>query len=157
VAQLRRNNQYSISCIVAIIPLMKTNAQHQHSNSEENRRLQQQLSFEAVFAQGLSDPQISEYHFQATVMTLQPGALDTVAHRHDCDLFGYVLEGEVEIALGANKPMTYRSGEMFYEKRNVLHSLTRNARSDAGSKILLLFIIKDGRQGYVAEYPVKKN
>jgi hypothetical protein len=44
---------------------------------------------------------------------------------------------------------------MFYEKRNVIHSLLRNPDKNAPAKVLLIFIIKEGRQGYTKVYPEK--
>jgi hypothetical protein len=32
-------------------------------------------------------------------MIVPPSLVDTVSHRHDADLFGYVIEGTVEVGL----------------------------------------------------------
>ena len=85
-------------------------------------------------------------------MTIRPGAIDTVSHRHDCELFGYVLEGNVQIALTTKELKTFSTGQMFYEKRNILHTITRNPSSQIPAKVLLIFIIKDGRDSYKAAY-----
>jgi quercetin dioxygenase-like cupin family protein len=90
-----------------------------------------------------------------TVMTITPGGIDTVSHRHDCELFGYVLEGTVEIALVTKTPKTFKAGEMFYEKRNILHTLTKNGSATKPARVLLMFLIKNGRPGYTAEYTGK--
>ena len=86
-------------------------------------------------------------------MTITPGGVDTVSHRHDCELFGYVLEGSVEIALVTKNPKIYKTGEMFYEKRNVLHTLTKNGSASKPARVLLMFLIKNGRPGYTPEFP----
>ena len=76
------------------------------------------LSFQPVLSQMLSDSLLTDYKMDVTVMTVTPGGIDTVSHRHDCELFGYVLEGSVEIALTTKTPKLFKTGEMFYEKRN---------------------------------------
>jgi len=103
----------------------------------------------------LSDSLLTDYKMDVTVMTVTPGGIDTVSHRHDCELFGYVLEGSVEIALITKSPKLFKTGEMFYEKRNVLHTVTKNGSTTKPARVLLLFLIKNGRPGYTAEYPNK--
>jgi len=115
------------------------------------------LSFQPVLAQMLSDSLLTDYKMDVTVMTVTPGGIDTVSHRHDCELFGYVLEGSVEIALVTKTPKTYKAGEMFYEKRNILHTLTKNGSTTKPARVLLMFLIKNGRPGYTAEYTNKGN
>ena len=115
------------------------------------------LSFNPVLSQMLSDSLLTDYKMDVTVMTITPGGIDTVSHRHDCELFGYVLEGSVEIALVTKTPKTYKAGEMFYEKRNILHTLTKNGSATQPARVLLMFLIKNGRPGYTAEYPKKTN
>lgn len=113
------------------------------------------LSFNPVLSQMLSDSLLTDYKMDVTVMTVIPNGLDTVSHRHDCELFGYVLEGSVEIALVNKTTKTYKRGEMFYEKRNVLHTITKNPSPTQPARVLLLFLIKNGRPGYTAEYQKK--
>jgi len=113
------------------------------------------LSFQPVLSQMLSDSLLTDYKMDVTVMTVTPGGIDTVSHRHDCELFGYVLEGSVEIALITKSPKLFKTGEMFYEKRNVLHTVTKNGSTTKPARVLLLFLIKNGRPGYTAEYPNK--
>lgn len=122
-------------------------AQHQHPAEKINP-----LSFTPVRAEALSDPELAAYRMESSVMTIVPGGADTVAHRHDCELFGYVLEGSVLIGLERGEPQLYKKGQMFYEKRRILHSLTKNADKHHEAKVLLVFIIKEGRAGYMKEF-----
>lgn len=110
------------------------------------------MSFNPVLNQALADPDLKGFTLESTLMTIVPGGADTVAHRHDCDLFGYVIEGEVEIGLEKKTPVKFSAGQMFYEPRNILHSLARNASKDKPAKVVLMFIIKEGRMRYKAEY-----
>lgn len=134
-----------------LISVSTVYGQH-HDSKSKLTKSPPPLSFESVLSKWLSDPELKEYKMESSVMTIQPGAIDTVSHRHDCELFGYVLEGEVQIGL-ENKPFTiYKAGEMFYERRNILHNLAGNNLKDRKSKVLLITIIKKGREGYKPEY-----
>ena len=124
-------------------------AQHKGHDTKEDVS---PLTFKGVLSQALSDSLLSDYKMEASVMTIAPGGMDTVSHRHDCELFGYVLEGSVEIALVTKNPKTYKMGEMFYEHRNILHTLTKNGSSSKPARVLLVFIIKNGRAGYTAAF-----
>jgi quercetin dioxygenase-like cupin family protein len=109
------------------------------------------LAFTDVIKQSLSDPELKDYEMVSRLMTVPPGLADHVRHRHDAELFGYVIEGEVEIQLADRPVATYRQGQMFYEPRNAVHSLLRNQSPEKAAKILLLFIAKKGRSLYTAE------
>ena len=111
------------------------------------------LSFNPVLSQVLSDSLLRDYKMDVTVMTVTPGGIDTVSHRHDCELFGYVLDGSIEIALETKNTKRYNTGEMFYEKRNILHTVTKNGSTTKPARVLLLLLIKNGRAGYTPEYP----
>nr|WP_295929491.1 cupin domain-containing protein [uncultured Dyadobacter sp.] len=129
-------------------------AQHNHTPSKPAVS-KEPLSFETVRNEWLTDPDLKGYKLESSVLTIAPGAQDTVSHRHDCDLFGYVLEGEVQIGLDHKAPELFKTGQMFFEKRNIIHSLAANNLKDKPSRVLLLFLIKDGRSGYTPEYPEK--
>lgn len=125
-------------------------AQHEHTKAGVTA---DPFQFQAVRSEWLTDADLKGYKLESSVMTIAPGATDTVSHRHDCDLFGYVLEGEVQIGLDHAAPVAYKTGQMFFEKRNVLHSLAANPLRDRPTRVLLLFLIKDGRNAYTPEYP----
>jgi quercetin dioxygenase-like cupin family protein len=78
--------------------------------------------------------------------------MDTVSHLHDGELFGYVIEGSVEIGLNHKAPVLFKAGEMFYEKRNIIHSFLKNPDEHTTTRILLITIIKEGRSGYTPLY-----
>ena len=83
------------------------------------------LTFQGILSQTLSDSLLSDYKMEASVMTIAPGGMDTVSHRHDCELFGYVLEGSVEIALVTKDPKTYKRVRCFM---NVVIFYTRSQK-----------------------------
>jgi quercetin dioxygenase-like cupin family protein len=109
------------------------------------------LAFADVIKQSLSDPELKDYEMVSRLMTVPPGFADQVSHRHDAELFGYVIEGEVEIQLAGGPVAAYGQGRMFYESRNTVHSLLRNRSGEKAAKILLLFVAKKGRSLYTTE------
>ena len=137
----------SILSILLLCVTATAYAQHEHASP---------MTFNPVLTQVLSDPDLKDFKMESSVMTIAPGGVDTVAHRHDCELFGYVLEGDVEIGLEKKEPNKFATGQMFYEKRNILHSLARNPSKEKHARVLLIFLIKEGRIRYTAEYPAKK-
>jgi quercetin dioxygenase-like cupin family protein len=109
------------------------------------------LAFTDVIRQSLSDPELKDYEMVSRLMTVPPGFADSVPHRHDAELFGYVIEGEVEIQLAGSPTAPYRQGQMFYEPRNIVHSMLRNQSREKAAKVLLLFIARKGRSLYTPE------
>jgi quercetin dioxygenase-like cupin family protein len=142
--------------LAALLACALTTAYSQHDHAEKNTTAGPSMKFDLVLSQALSDPELKDYKMESVIMTLAPGAVDTVSHRHDCELFGYVLEGDIQIALVTKEPITFSTGQMFYEKRNILHTLAKNPNKEKGARVLLIFIIKNGRAGYTAAYPEKK-
>jgi len=128
----------------------------QHSHEPKDQSATMPLTFSHVLSQPLADSALTDYKMESAVITVAPVSVDTFSHRHDCELFGYVLDGQVQIALVTKEPKTYSTGQMFYERRNILHTVTRNPDPKKAAKILLIFIIKNGRKGYTAEYTGKK-
>ncbi len=107
------------------------------------------------FSTFLSDPELAKFKFETIIFELGPGQSDTISHRHDCDLFVIVLEGTLQIGQEFKDPFTVRTGEIFHEKRNVIHSVSINPDQHNPMKALVVFIRKDGRSGYTPLYPKK--
>ncbi len=129
-----------------------TTAYSQHDHKAAEKATAASITFSQVLNQALSDSLLTDFTMMSSVMTLNPGALDTVSHRHDTELFGYVLEGDVQVALVTKELKTFSVGQMFYEKRNVLHTVTKNPSLKTTARVLLIFIIKNGRVAYTPEY-----
>ena len=142
---------YLLLCLFLIFSAYRTYSQHNH---EANDR-PVQLEFAPVLNAILSDPDLKQFQLQSSLMTVPPSLVDTVSHRHDADLFGYVIEGTIEVGLDHKEPIIFKSGQMFHEKRNVIHSLLRNPDKNTPAKVLLIFIIKEGRKGYTKVYAEK--
>src|SRR5688572_7734733 len=135
---------------LAIINFLVCSVIAQHGNHAKMKvpGIQQVSTF-------LSDTELSKFKFETLNFELGPGKSDTISHRHDCDVFVIVLEGTLHIGQEFNPPVTVNTGEVFHEKRNVIHSITTNPDANNPMKLLVIFIRKDGREGYIPLYPKK--
>lgn len=70
-----------------------------------------------------------------------PGGADPV-HRHNADAFVYVLEGSIVMQVKGGKEVTLKPGETFYEDRDDVHLVGRNASNTKSAKFVV-FILKD--------------
>jgi quercetin dioxygenase-like cupin family protein len=75
-----------------------------------------------------------------TVEYLPGGA--SLPHRHDAQVFVYVLQGELTMQVAGSPPVTLRQGETFYENPTDVHLVSANASRTAPAKILV-FIVKN--------------
>jgi quercetin dioxygenase-like cupin family protein len=74
---------------------------------------------------------------------LAPG--ETVpAHKHDADVFAYVLNGSIITQLKGGAPQTLHAGEAFYESPTDIHVTTRNASTTQPATLLVFFVKKIG-------------
>ena len=65
-------------------------------------------------------------------------------HRHDADVFVYVLEGSIITQLRGGSPLTVRAGDVFYESPTDIHSVSRNASDTQPAKLLVFYVKKKG-------------
>ena len=70
-----------------------------------------------------------------------PGGADPV-HRHNAQAFVYVLEGSVVMQVKGGKEVTLTPGQTFYEGRDDVHVVGRNASLTKAAK-MLVFLVKD--------------
>lgn len=103
----------------------------------------------------LSDEELSKFKYESTIFEMAPGEIDTISHRHDCDVFLTVLEGSLLMGQEFRQPDTVQTGEIFHERRNVIHSVYGNPSKDKRVKVLVTAIRKDGRSFYTRLYPKK--
>ena len=73
------------------------------------------------------------------MVTIGPGQEDT-AHRHTGPVFGYVLEGEYEHAMGEEPVKIYKAGETFYEPSGVVHRVARNPNAKTTTRLLAVIV-----------------
>jgi quercetin dioxygenase-like cupin family protein len=74
-------------------------------------------------------------------VTYPPGSA-SLPHRHDAQVFVYVLEGAMTMQVDGSPPVTVRAGQTFYEGPHDVHRVSANASQTEPAKILV-FMIKD--------------
>jgi quercetin dioxygenase-like cupin family protein len=84
-----------------------------------------------------------------TVEYLPGGA--SLPHRHDADVFVYVLEGAVVMQVDGKEPVTVRKGETFRERPGDIHRQSANASKTEPARFVV-FMVKD--QGKPATRPL---
>jgi quercetin dioxygenase-like cupin family protein len=65
-------------------------------------------------------------------------------HRHNADLFVYVLEGTIVTQLEGEAPKTLHAGEVFTESPSDIHVISRNASATKPAKLLVFFVKAKG-------------
>lgn len=70
-----------------------------------------------------------------------PGGSDPV-HRHNADVFVYVLSGSVVMQVEGGQEVTLKPGDTFIEDKDDVHLVGRNA-SDSEPASFLAFFVKD--------------
>ena len=66
----------------------------------------------------------------------------SLPHRHDAQVFVYVLEGELTMQVAGSPAVMLRAGQTFYENPADEHLISANASKTLPAKILV-FIVKD--------------
>jgi quercetin dioxygenase-like cupin family protein len=72
-----------------------------------------------------------------------PGGSDA-EHRHNAYAFVYVLEGALVMQVKGGKEVTLRQGQTFYESREDVHTVSRNASTTKPAKFLVFFVKQKG-------------
>ncbi|MFL6606268.1 MAG: cupin domain-containing protein [Steroidobacteraceae bacterium] len=80
---------------------------------------------------------------EAIVLTVEyaPGE-SSQPHRHDANVFVYVLEGMITMQVKGSPPVTLHPGQTYYESPSDIHTVSANASKTAPAKFLV-FIVKD--------------
>jgi len=82
-------------------------------------------------------------------VVLSPGEV-VPAHRHNADVFAYVLQGSIITQMKGGRPQTVRAGEVFYESPTEVHVASRNASTTQPATLLVFFVKKIGAPPTVA-------
>jgi quercetin dioxygenase-like cupin family protein len=76
-------------------------------------------------------------------VVLAPGQV-VPAHRHDADVFAYVLKGRIMTRVEGGESQTLEAGDVFYESPTDLHVESRNASATEPATLLVFFVKKIG-------------
>jgi quercetin dioxygenase-like cupin family protein len=77
------------------------------------------------------------------IVDFAPGEASQV-HRHNCDLFVYVLEGSVVTQLKGGNPQTINTGGAYYESPTDIHLVSRNASATQPAKLAVFYVKAKG-------------
>lgn len=88
----------------------------------------------------LSQPGMDSTAVNSFVMELKPGFTNRNAHHHNGDMFGYVIEGSIEMTMEEGEPVVYQAGEMFHERHREQHRAYRNPSNDTAARVLMIRI-----------------
>jgi len=82
---------------------------------------------------------------EATMLTVEyaPGQ-SSASHRHNAQVFVYVLEGSVVMQVKGGQEVTLGPGQTFYESPDDVHSVSRNASDTKPAKFLVFFVKQKG-------------
>ena len=131
------NQCMKLLCLLSFISTICL-AQHEHQPEKSKGKWEHK----PIFHQAFTDSSFVGKEIQVVQFTVPAGAIDPVAHVHDCELIGYILEGEVITKL-KNKPAQHlRKGDVFYEFPNEVHESIQNPNSKVDAKILLYYLFK---------------
>jgi quercetin dioxygenase-like cupin family protein len=79
-------------------------------------------------------------------VTYPPGGASP-PHRHDAQVFVYVLEGELTMQVRGSPAVTLRAGQTFYESPDDIHQVSANASNTAPAKFLVVSIKDKAKPG----------
>jgi quercetin dioxygenase-like cupin family protein len=65
-------------------------------------------------------------------------------HRHNADVFAYVLEGTIITQVKDGSPQTVHAGGVFYESPTDVHTVSRNASETQPAKLLVFYVKAKG-------------
>ena len=83
---------------------------------------------------------------EVVVLTVSyPAAGASLPHRHDAQVFVYVLEGELTMQVRGGPAVTLRPGMTFYEAPEDIHVVSANSSKTASAKILVVMIKDKGK------------
>jgi quercetin dioxygenase-like cupin family protein len=68
-----------------------------------------------------------------------PGGSEPI-HRHNAQVFVYVLQGSVVMQVRGGKEMILTAGQIFYEGPNDIHVIGRNASKTEPAKFVAFFV-----------------
>jgi quercetin dioxygenase-like cupin family protein len=76
-------------------------------------------------------------------VTIPPGGASQ-SHRHDADVFVYVLEGAVVMQVAGGEAKTLGVGQTFHENPADIHVRSENASKTEPARLLVFFVKNSG-------------
>ena len=85
---------------------------------------------------------------EALTVELAPG-MASKPHRHNAQVFVYMLEGEAVMQVKGGQKVTLKPGDTFYENPDDIHNITQNASKSKPARFLVYIIKKKGAPALV--------
>jgi quercetin dioxygenase-like cupin family protein len=87
---------------------------------------------------------------EGTLITVvyPPGGSETI-HRHNAQVFVYVLQGSVVMQVRGGKEMILSAGQTFYESLTDIHVIGRNASKTEPAKFIAFFVKDKGAPTHI--------
>jgi quercetin dioxygenase-like cupin family protein len=83
---------------------------------------------------------------EAVMLTVEyPPGGSSSAHRHDANVFVYVLEGTLRMQVDGEAAVTLTAGDTFYENPDDVHRVSANASTTEPVKFLVVMIKQKGK------------
>lgn len=127
----------TILSLIFFLFVLESNCQDSLQHS-----VQDKVKTETLLEQLLAKEDLKNDMVRIETVTFPPN-YSSRSHTHPCPLFVYVLEGEL-ISEFEGVRKKYRVGDVFYERKDGLHSITYNPSTTTSAKILVLYIMKQG-------------
>ena len=80
-----------------------------------------------------------------------PPGYSIPVHRHNAQVFLYVLEGSIVTQVKGGKEVTLTPGQSYYENPDDIHTVSRNASSTKPAKFLVFMVKEKGAPSTVLE------
>lgn len=68
----------------------------------------------------------------------------SLPHRHNADLFVYVLQGSIITQVKGGRTLTLHAGDVFHESPTDVHIVSRNASETQPAKLLVFYVKAKG-------------
>ena len=121
--------------IVALTCLLSGTLLAQEAKATQEAKVTQLLSKDLTDLRGKEGLMI--------MVEYPPGSSDPI-HRHNANAFIYVLEGSNVMQLRGGKETILTSGQTFYEGRDDVHIVGRNASQTTPAKFVVFFVKDKG-------------
>jgi quercetin dioxygenase-like cupin family protein len=139
-------HRFSLCCTLAALLVLQGAAGAEEARSSAKP--------EAVVAPLLSKDLAGLPGKEAVMLTVEyPPGGSSSAHRHDANVFVYVLAGTLRMQVDGAPAVTLKAGETFYESPTDVHRVSANASDTEPVKFLVL-MLKD--KGKPATRPVEQ-
>lgn len=130
--------------LCCLVNSFATFAQHEH----ESKTVAKKWSHVPIFKESFTDSSFANKEVQVVNFIVPAGAIDNVAHQHNCHLVGYIVEGTVITKLKGKPAQTLNKGDVFYEFPNEIHESLQNPDKEHDAKILLYYLYNKGANLY---------